>query len=262
MSKTIGIAATSKAGSGSRTATVCRAAPTGMRIPASRPTARSDGPPVSSTRSVWIGPASVSTATDPAGAPGDPLGPQAGERCSLTDLDAGGLHRERVRAHVARRVDRAVGRQVAPAAMAGRRQRHGGGRRLVRVEPGNVEAVRALHRDPFATRSLVVLGDGKDQVAELAEARVGPVGGPLAVVEGDRPATERDRRRGAALRPDHAGRPRRGAHPDEPAVDDHDAFDPARPGEHGRPATDRPGPDDHQVSPIRRHLLPPHRRPP
>ena len=137
--------------------------------------------------------------------------------------------------------------------MAGRRQGDGGGRGLVRVEPGDVEPVRALHRHPFATGPLVVLGDGEDQVAELAEARVGAVGGSLAVVEGDRPATERDRRRGAALRPDHAGRPGRGAHPDEPALDDDDAADAARPGEHGRPATDRPGPDDHQVSPIRRH---------
>ena len=129
------------------------------------------------------------------------------------------------------------------------------------VEPGDVEAVRALHRDPFATGPLVVLGDGQDQVAELAEARVGAVGGLLAVVEVDRPATEGDRRRGAALRPDHAGRPGRGAHPDQAALEDDDASDAARPGEDRRPATDRPGPDDHQVSPIRAIGTPPHRSP-
>ncbi len=38
-------------------------APAGMRDPARDPTARNDGPPVSSTRSVSITPASVSTAT-------------------------------------------------------------------------------------------------------------------------------------------------------------------------------------------------------
>ena len=38
-----------------------RAAPTGMRRPARSPTARSDGPPVSRTRSVSMTPALVST---------------------------------------------------------------------------------------------------------------------------------------------------------------------------------------------------------
>ena len=63
MSKTIGIRSTSNASCGSSTATVWRAAPAGMRSPASRPTARSDGPPVRRTRSVSIGPADVSTPT-------------------------------------------------------------------------------------------------------------------------------------------------------------------------------------------------------
>ena len=67
MSKTIGIRSTPNTGSASSTATVCRAPPVEMRSPTSLPTSRSDGPPVSSTRDVAIGPALVSTPTTPYG---------------------------------------------------------------------------------------------------------------------------------------------------------------------------------------------------
>ena len=62
MSKTIGARSTANAACGSSTATVWRTAPAGIRTPAASPTARSDGPPVSSTRSVSMTPRSVSTA--------------------------------------------------------------------------------------------------------------------------------------------------------------------------------------------------------
>ena len=50
-----------RSGCGSVTATWCRAPPAGILAPASRPTVASSGPPVRTTVSVAIGPASVST---------------------------------------------------------------------------------------------------------------------------------------------------------------------------------------------------------
>ena len=110
-----------------------------------------------------------------------------------------------------------------------------------------------LHRDPFPAEPHVLVGRGKDQVAELAEARIGPVGGRLAPVEVDRPATERDGRRRAALGPDDAGRSRRRAHSRQPALDDDDPADPGGRCEDRRPATDRAGPDDDQIRALDHH---------
>ena len=53
------------------------------------------------------------------------LGPEARERRPLAQLDARRLHRERVGADVARRVDVAVGLEVAAAAMAVRARASG-----------------------------------------------------------------------------------------------------------------------------------------
>ncbi len=249
MSKTIGIVSTAKAGCGSRTATVWRAAPTGMRTPARRPTARRPGPPVSRTRSVSITPASVSTATTRV--PPSRVGrrAQAGEGRPLAQLDARRLHRERIGADVARRVDRAVGRGEAAAAMTVGRQRDGGRRGLRGIEPGHVEPGRLLHRDALAPGPLVVLGHGQDQVAVAAEPGIRAVGGLLAVVEVDRPAPERDRGRRAALRPHDAGRPRRGAHPGQAALE-------RRRRARARRPSRRPTPS-HRPSPPRRPRDPP-----
>ena len=218
MSKTIGERSTSNASWGSSTQTVWRAAPAGIRRPASRPTDRSDGPPVRSTRSVAIGPADVSTPTTrrppAAGSSSSPV--NAVRSRSSTPAC---LHRERVGADVPRRVDAAVRLDVAAAAVAVGRERRDERRRLGGRQPADGEALAPLHRDPLAAGPLVVLGDGEDEVAELAEAGVGPDRRLLAVVEVDRPAAERDGRRRPALGPDDARRARARALADEPLLE-------------------------------------------
>ena len=228
-----------------------RAAPAGMRRPASAPTACSDGPPVSRTRSVSI---DAGGRLDAGDARPSVVEAQTGERGPLAQLHAGPLHRQRVGAHVARRVDVAVARPIAAAAMAGRGRESGHRSRRPRPAISQRTSVRpavVLHRDALATESLVLLGRREDEVAELAEARVGAVGGRLTAVEVDRPATERHRRRRAALGPDDAGRARRRAHPDEAAFEHDDPTDPVRRGEDRRPAADRARPDDDQVRSLR-----------
>ncbi len=85
-----------------------RAAPAGIRRPADSPTARSDGPPVSSTRSVSMTPDDRLDRDDAATAAVGRLGAQAGERGPFAQLDARRLHRQRVGADVAWRIDVAV----------------------------------------------------------------------------------------------------------------------------------------------------------
>jgi hypothetical protein len=59
------------------------------------------------------------------------------------------LHREAVGAHVAGRIDPAVGRDVRSRRGTVRRSSRGSTAHLVGVGPANVEADLALHRDPF-----------------------------------------------------------------------------------------------------------------
>ena len=76
-----------------------------------RPTSRSDGPPVSSTRSVAIVPAVVSTPVTRRRPPRAAAVRSPGTRVRSRSDTPAALHRERVRAHVARRIDAAVGRR-------------------------------------------------------------------------------------------------------------------------------------------------------
>ena len=224
---------------------MCRAAPTGMRSPARSPTARSDGPPVSRTRSVSMTPASVSTAGDPRA-----VGRRAqpGEGHALAQLDPRGLHRQDVGADVARRVDVAIGVAIAPAAMAVRGERRDGRPSPRGGQPAHVgQALGVLHRDPRPTGPFVVLGHGQDQVAVLAKAGVGAVRGRLAAIEVDRPATEGDRRRRPALGPHDPGCPRRRTDARPAAIHDDDPTDVVRRREHRRPAAERAGADDDEV---------------
>ncbi len=178
-----------------------------MLTPASAPTERSEGPPVSRTRSASIGPRVGFDARDAPCAVRPGRRAQPGERRPLAQVDPGRLHRERVGADVARWIDRAVAGPEAPAAVAGRRQGDGPRRCLGRLEPLDVEPVRTLHRDTLATGALVLVGHGEDEVAEPAKPGIGAVGGALALVERHGPAPERDRRRRAALGADDAGGP-------------------------------------------------------
>ena len=253
MSNTIGMRSTANAGCASSTATEWRAAPAGIRSPASRPTSRSDGPPVSSD----------TLRRDRAGVGLDPDHPgsveaKPPERRPLAQLHARCLHRERVRPDVPRRVDRAVRGQEAAPAMTGRRERRDGLDGLLARKPADVEPLAPLHRDALAPGPFVVVGHREDQVAELAEARIRPIGRLLAAVERDGPAAERDRGRRAALRPDDARRAGRGAHPDEAALEDDDAPETRGLREHRRPAADRPAADDDQVCRIRSPGRPPY----
>ena len=171
MSKTIGIRSTSNASCGSRTATVWRAAPAGIGCrPSGRPhgaTARRSAGPGS-----WRSARGSSRRRRPAGRrPASARG--AGPRTpSAPQLDARRLHGQRVGTDVARRVDAAVGREVAAAAVTVARERWDHRDRLVGGEPGDVEALARAASTPLAAGPLVVLGDGEDQVAELAEAGV------------------------------------------------------------------------------------------
>src|SRR3954454_22129127 len=169
MSKTIGSRSVSNAGCGSSTATLCRAAPTGIRTPASRPTARRLGPPVTMTRSVSIVPASVSTAVTSV-PPSGRLSDDARDRGPLAQLDARRLHREGVRADVPRRVDGAIGREEAATTMAGGGEGDGALGGLRCVEPLDVKTLRPLHRNALSSGPLVVIRHGEDQVAELTKA--------------------------------------------------------------------------------------------
>jgi len=56
-----------------------------------------------------------------------------------------------------------------------RRERHGSRGRPGRVQPFDVEPLRALHLDTLATGPLVVLRDREEQVAEASKAGVGAV---------------------------------------------------------------------------------------
>ena len=178
---------------------------------------------------------------------------EARECGPLAELDARRLHRERVGPDVARRVDAPVGLDEAAAAMADRAP--GIGIRAVASaadSQANIEALPALHLDPLPAGALVVLGYREDQVAELPEARIGAERGGLAVVEVDRPAPERDRRRRSALGPDDPGRSRARALTGQPLLEDDDPPEPVRLREVRRPAADRAGPDDDKIGAIGR----------
>ena len=178
-------------------------------------------------------------------------GPQPEERRPLAELHAGLLHRERVRADVPRRIDRAVRRAVAAAAMAVRRERRVERARLLRIDPPHVESGRPLHLDARVPVADVALGDGEDQVAELAEPGVGPQPRLLRTVEVDREPAERDRGRRAALRAHDAGRAARRTLSGQVLLQDDDPLGAARGGEPRRPPADHAGADDHQVRAFR-----------
>ena len=131
--------------------------------------------------------------------------------------------------------------------MAIGRERHADRGGFGGVEPPDVEPFGSLHRHTFATGPLVLLGHREDEVPELAKPEIRPVCACLATIEVDRPATEGDGRRRAALRPDDPGGSRGGAHPGEAPLDDDDATDTRRLREHRRPATDRSGPDHDEI---------------
>ena len=112
------------------------------------------------------------------------------------------LHREAVRAHVSRRVDPAVGRDVGAAAVAPVAHRGDQAADLGGVDPSDVEARRALHRDPVVRGALLGGGGRQDHVAAPDEPRVGAVALALASVEVDRPRARAARCR--ACRPARA----------------------------------------------------------
>ncbi len=245
---------TSNASWGSVTATVWRAAPAGMRSPAISPTDRSDRPAGEQHALRLDDTAGRLDARHPAAVVGRA---QAGERGSFAQLDAGRLHRQRVRPHVARRVDVAVTLPEAPAAMALRRERADRRRRLGRVQPAHIgQAGAVLHRDPLPAQPLVRFCDRQDQIALLAKAGIGAIFRCLPAIEVDRPASERDRRRRAALRPYDAGGPRRGTHPGQPALDHYHPPHAGLGREHRRPAADGSCADDDQIRSIRHATLP------
>ena len=150
--------------------------------------------------------------------------PDSGEGAVFAELDARGLHRQRVSADIAHGIDAAVGRRIAGAANARRPQRRIESHGLASIDPADVEAGLPLHRDALASGALFILGCGEDQVTELAKARVGTQEIGLAAIEVDAPAAQGDRRRRPTLRPDHAGRPAAGAIADPSPIDDDDPF--------------------------------------
>ena len=192
-----------------------------------RPTARGASARRSAgrARSRWA-PRSVSTRDHRRPPPGVGDGAEAGERGPLAQLDARRLHRERVGADVARRVD--VRRRSRGSCRRGGRPRRASDRASRRPRPRRASATSRPSACCIATRSRParssVLGDREDQVAELAEARIGAVSSrPGWPVEVDRPAAERDGRRRPALGPDDPGGPRASAHPGQAALEDDDA---------------------------------------
>ena len=105
------------------------------------------------------------------------LEPDARDGGPLAQLDAHPLHRQRIGPDVARRIDRTVGLEVAPATVAVGTEGRVDPAGLGRAQPAHRQPLALLHRDPGPTIALVASGDRDDQVAELAEARVGPVAG-------------------------------------------------------------------------------------
>src|SRR5438105_1840162 len=142
----------------------------------------------------------------------------------LAELDAGGLHRQRVGTDIPHGIDAAVRRRIAGAANAGCAQRRIESHGLASIDPADVEAGLPLHRDALMSGALFILGCGEDQVTELAEARVRAEEVGLAPVKVDAPTAKGDRGRCPALRADHAGRPAAGAITDPSPVDDDDPF--------------------------------------
>ncbi len=183
-------------------------------------------------------------------------GPQPGERAALAQIDACMLHRERIAAHVARRIHPTVGCDVGAPSVAGRRHRRDQPFDGRRVHPAGVETRRSLHRDPVVGRALVGRGHRQDHIAATDEPRV--VRG-LALVEPDRPLSEPDGVGRAALGPHHPGGAARRAGPDALALEDHDAIRARLPREDRGPATDGPGADDHDIRVLPWHRGEPYR---
>jgi membrane protease YdiL (CAAX protease family) len=144
--------------------------------------------------------------------------------------------------------------------VAGRRERRVDGDGLVGREPRHVEAGAALHLDPLAPGALVVVRDREDQVAELAEPRIGSERVPLRAVEVDRPPSERDGLGRPALRAHDARGAAARPLPDDALLEHDHALGAVLPGEHRRPAADRPAADDHHVRRVTRHVPPRGRR--
>ena len=142
----------------------------------------------------------------------------------LAELDARGLHRQRVSADIAQGIDAAIGRRIAGAANAGWAQCGVESHGLVRIDPADVQAGTSLHRHAFATRSLFVFRCGEDEVTEFAKARVGAKEIRLAPVKVDAPPAKGDRGRCPALRADHAGCTTARAIADPSPIDHDDPF--------------------------------------
>ena len=120
-----------------------------------------------------------------------------------------------------------------------------------RIHPSHVEPGVALHLDPRVPVADVALGDGEDQVAELAEPGVGPQARVLRAVELDREPAERDRGRCAALCAHHTRRATRRSLAGQVLLQDDDPLRATRGGEPRRPPADHAGADDHQVRTLR-----------
>ena len=161
------------------------------------------------------------------------------------------LHRERVRTHVPRWVDVPVAGCVRRAAERGRVERgvQLRGPRCIDVpdigEPGG-----ALHLDACGRLLLLRVIRREDQVAELAEAAVGPVALALRPVEVDRPHPEGDGLGCPTLRADDAGRARGRALAGLALLEDHDAFRAVLLREDRGPPADRAGADDDEIGSV------------
>ena len=178
-SKTIGSRSTAKAGWGSGTATGCRAAPGGDPEAGRRPQS-AQGRPAGQDDPARRDRAGAGLDPDHAAAAVQHRCAEAPEARPFAQFDAGALHRERVGPEIPRRVDRAVGWRVAPAAMAVGGQQRGRSAASPAPTQRDRQAGRLLHGDPRATGPLVLGGDRQDEIAELAEARIGAVGCLLA----------------------------------------------------------------------------------
>src|SRR2546425_10583654 len=172
---------------------------------------------------------------------------ECGEATALAEVDARRLHRQRVGAQVSHGIDATIGRRIAGATNARCSQRRVESHRLARIDPADVEAGLPLHRDALATGALFIIGGGENQVPELAKARVGAEEIGLAPVEVDAPLAESDRRRGPALRADHAGRPAAGPIAGPSPFEDHDPLRSRGPGKIRGPSTDGAGAHDDDV---------------
>jgi hypothetical protein len=187
---------------------------------------------------------------------------QPEERDVLPELDARPLHRERIGAHVPRRVDAPVPGCVRRAAERGGVERgvqRGDG---LGVDEVDAEADAALHLDAREGLAFLLLVGREDQVAELAEPAVGAVAIALRPVEIDRPHPEGHGLGRPPLRADDAGRARRRTLAGLAALQDYDAFRAVLLREHGRPSADRARADDDQIRGVSvRHPNLPSRRP-